>query len=59
MRDPAKRLGSAQEDAQEIKKQNFFRDVNWDDVMNKRIPPPYFPTIVSSPLDQQVPPAGH
>ncbi|KAF8895268.1 kinase-like domain-containing protein [Infundibulicybe gibba] len=47
-RDPARRLGSAKEDAEEIKRQPFFKDVNFDDVLNKRIPPPYFPTINGS-----------
>jgi serine/threonine protein kinase len=49
-RDPTRRLGSGKEDAEEIKRHPFFRDVNFDDVVHKRIPPPYFPTIVSSPL---------
>ncbi|OCH91879.1 hypothetical protein OBBRIDRAFT_886681 [Obba rivulosa] len=44
-RDPARRLGSGKGDAEEIKRHPFFKDVNFDDVMNKRIPPPYFPTI--------------
>ncbi|KAK7469411.1 Serine/threonine kinase [Stygiomarasmius scandens] len=47
-RDPTRRLGSTKEDAEEIKRQPFFKDVNWDDVLNKRIPPPYFPTINGS-----------
>lgn len=47
-RDPTRRLGSAKEDAEEIKRQPFFKDVNWDDVLHKRIPPPYFPTINGS-----------
>ncbi|EAU86111.2 AGC/PKC protein kinase [Coprinopsis cinerea okayama7 len=47
-RDPARRLGSGKEDAEEIKRQPFFKDVNWDDVFHKRIPPPYFPTISGS-----------
>jgi len=45
-RDPTRRLGSGKEDAEEIKRQPFFKDVGWDDVFHKRIPPPYFPTIV-------------
>ncbi|KZT11990.1 protein kinase C [Laetiporus sulphureus 93-53] len=44
-RDPARRLGSGKGDAEEIKRHPFFKDVNFDDVMNKRIPPPYFPTV--------------
>ncbi|KAG5645474.1 hypothetical protein DXG03_006019 [Asterophora parasitica] len=47
-RDPTRRLGSGKEDAEEIKRQPFFKDVNFDDVLNKRIPPPYFPTINGS-----------
>lgn len=47
-RDPARRLGSGKADAEEIKKHPFFKDVSFDDVMNKRIPPPYFPTINGS-----------
>jgi classical protein kinase C len=47
-RDPNRRLGSGKGDAEEIKRQPFFKDVNWDDVFNKRIPPPYFPTINGS-----------
>ncbi|THG97780.1 hypothetical protein EW026_g4282 [Hermanssonia centrifuga] len=44
-RDPARRLGSGKTDAEEIKRHPFFKDVSFDDVMNKRIPPPYFPTV--------------
>ncbi|KIJ54841.1 hypothetical protein M422DRAFT_24731 [Sphaerobolus stellatus SS14] len=44
-REPTRRLGAGKADAEEIKKHPFFKDVNWDDVFNKRIPPPYFPTI--------------
>ncbi|KAI1789567.1 hypothetical protein LXA43DRAFT_974146 [Ganoderma leucocontextum] len=44
-RDPTRRLGSGKGDAEEIKRHPFFKDVNFDDVMHKRIPPPYFPTI--------------
>lgn len=47
-RDPNRRLGSGKEDAEEIKRQPFFKDVNWDDIFHKRIPPPYFPTINGS-----------
>jgi classical protein kinase C/novel protein kinase C epsilon type len=44
-RDPTRRLGAGEADASEIKAHLFFKDVNFDDVYNKRIPPPYFPTI--------------
>jgi hypothetical protein len=41
-----RRLGAGKADAEEIKRHPFFKDVNFDDVFHKRIPPPYFPTIV-------------
>ncbi len=44
-RDPARRLGSGPTDAEEIKAHPFFRDVNWDDMFNKRVPPPFCPTL--------------
>ncbi|KAJ6512105.1 protein kinase C1 [Mycena vitilis] len=47
-RDPLRRLGAGEEDAEEIKRQPFFKDVNFDDVLNKRIPPTYFPSINGS-----------
>ncbi|EPQ54936.1 hypothetical protein GLOTRDRAFT_130101 [Gloeophyllum trabeum ATCC 11539] len=47
-RDPTRRLGSGKDDAEEIKRHPFFKDVNWDDVLHKRIPPPYFPTVSGS-----------
>ena len=46
-RDPNRRLGSGKTDAEEIKRQPFFKDVSWEDVFHKRIPPTYCPTIVS------------
>ncbi|KAI0754912.1 hypothetical protein C8Q80DRAFT_1216700 [Daedaleopsis nitida] len=47
-RDPSRRLGSGKGDAEEIKRHPFFKDVSFDDVLHKRIPPPYFPTINGS-----------
>ncbi|RPD56978.1 hypothetical protein L226DRAFT_547186 [Lentinus tigrinus ALCF2SS1-7] len=44
-RDPTRRLGSGLGDTEEIKSQAFFMDVNFDDVLNKLIPPPYLPAI--------------
>lgn len=54
-RDPARRLGSGKADAEEIKRHPFFKDVSFDDVLNKRIPPPYFPTIVRGFFDPRCP----
>ncbi|CAG8977170.1 hypothetical protein HYALB_00003391 [Hymenoscyphus albidus] len=47
-REPDQRLGSGPTDAQEIMSQPFFRNINWDDVYHKRLPPPYLPQITSA-----------
>ena len=39
-KDPNKRLGGSIKDAQEIKEHPYFKDVNWDDVYNKKVSPP-------------------
>ncbi|CAG8843010.1 1661_t:CDS:2, partial [Racocetra persica] len=49
-RDPERRLGSGKSDAEEIKRHPFFKGVNWDDMLSKKVPPPFYPTI-SSPAD--------
>ncbi|RIA87908.1 kinase-like domain-containing protein [Glomus cerebriforme] len=49
-REPEKRLGSGRGDAEEIKRHPFFKGVNWDDMLAKKVPPPFYPSI-SSPTD--------
>lgn len=44
-REPDQRLGSGPTDAQEIMSQPFFRNINWDDILHKRVQPPFIPTI--------------
>ena len=44
-RDPSRRLGSGPNDADDIKAHPFFRDINWDDLLHKRVTPPFLPTI--------------
>ncbi|KAI8330627.1 kinase-like domain-containing protein [Chlamydoabsidia padenii] len=44
-RDPAHRLGAGPDDAAEIKAHPFFRGVNWEDMLAKRVPPPFYPTV--------------
>ena len=46
-RDPNKRLGGGIRDAQEIKDHPYFKDVNWDDIYNKKIKPPIFMNYMS------------
>ncbi|PSN29693.1 Ribosomal protein S6 kinase alpha-5, partial [Blattella germanica] len=42
---PAERLGSGEEDAGELKRHPFFRDLSWEDLSLKKIPPPFVPKI--------------
>ncbi|KFM66159.1 Ribosomal protein S6 kinase beta-1, partial [Stegodyphus mimosarum] len=41
------RLGSGPEDAEAIKCHPFFRHINWDDVLARRVEPPFKPPLVS------------
>ncbi|KAI8614187.1 hypothetical protein BC830DRAFT_1128686 [Chytriomyces sp. MP71] len=47
-KDPGTRLGNGPLDADEIKAHPFFSDVNWADVLHKRNPPPFVPSITSA-----------
>ncbi|KAL3234366.1 Protein kinase C-like 1 [Nakaseomyces bracarensis] len=46
-KDPEKRLGAGQRDALEIMEEPFFRNINFDDMLNLRVKPPYIPEIKS------------
>ncbi|KAI4238996.1 MAG: hypothetical protein LQ349_000677 [Xanthoria aureola] len=50
MREPELRLGSGPTDAQEIMSHAFFRNINWDEFREKKVPPPFMPQI-SNPTD--------
>jgi hypothetical protein len=41
-----KRLGSSEKDAEDVKRQSFFRGIDWDGLLKKRVRPPFVPTIV-------------
>ena len=45
MREPEQRLGSGTTDAEEVMSHAFFRNTNWDDIQNKRVPAPFLPQI--------------
>jgi len=49
-RDPKRRLGSGEKDAEEIKCQPFFSDISWTKLANGEIPPPWDPKL-NNPLD--------
>ncbi|XP_065068062.1 serine/threonine-protein kinase N2-like isoform X1 [Rhopilema esculentum] len=44
-KNPDRRLGSSPRDAEDIKKQPFFRDLRWDDLLNRRVKPPFKPKV--------------
>jgi RAC serine/threonine-protein kinase len=47
IKDPAKRLGGGPDDAREIMMHSFFRGLNWLDLIEKKVPPPFIPEITS------------
>ncbi|WKY14906.1 hypothetical protein Q1695_000424 [Nippostrongylus brasiliensis] len=46
-KNPEKRLGAGEKDAEEVKTQRFFRHINfeWDRLLRKEIPPKFIPQI--------------
>ncbi len=42
-RDPARRV----KNAHDIKKHKWFRKINWDDLLAKRVTPPFKPVVKS------------
>lgn len=48
MRDPKDRLGSGEDDAEELKRHPFFAGVNWAELAEGNTPPPWQPPVVGS-----------
>ncbi|XP_036372745.1 ribosomal protein S6 kinase beta-2-like isoform X2 [Megalops cyprinoides] len=51
-KNPAQRLGSSKADYADIQKHPFFRHINWDDLLNKRVEPPYKPCLSEEDVSQ-------
>ncbi|CAF1046714.1 unnamed protein product [Adineta steineri] len=41
------RLGAGEHDAADVKRQSFFKNLIWDDLLSKKIKPPFVPTVRS------------
>ncbi|XKL65662.1 hypothetical protein PGB90_009082 [Kerria lacca] len=56
-KNPKYRLGSSKRDVMDIQDHEFFNSVNWDDLKNKRIIPPFQPTstIMNEQYDTRFP----
>ncbi|XP_040918157.1 serine/threonine-protein kinase N1b isoform X2 [Toxotes jaculatrix] len=44
-RNPERRLGSGEKDAEDVKKQPFFRGMDWEALLQRKVLPPFVPTI--------------
>ncbi|OBA28961.1 hypothetical protein HANVADRAFT_50915 [Hanseniaspora valbyensis NRRL Y-1626] len=51
-KDPENRLGAGPDDALEIMREPFFRNINFDDILSLRIRPPFIPQL-NGPGDTQ------
>lgn len=46
-KEPASRLGSGRNGPNEVMAHAFFKELNWDDVYQRRVPVPFIPTVTS------------
>lgn len=46
-KNPTRRLGASETDAEDVKRQAFFRSINWEQLLARKVTPPFRPTIKS------------
>ncbi|XP_057317153.1 serine/threonine-protein kinase N2-like isoform X2 [Hydractinia symbiolongicarpus] len=44
-KNPERRLGSSQRDAEDIKKQPFYKDMKWESLLHRKLKAPFIPTV--------------
>ena len=44
-RTPERRLGASEADAEDVMCHQFFRRLQWDDLLTKKLRPPFEPTV--------------
>ncbi|XP_034326204.2 RAC-alpha serine/threonine-protein kinase isoform X3 [Magallana gigas] len=47
VKDPKQRLGGTEDDVKVIVAHPFFKSINWQDLVEKKIPPPFTPQVTS------------
>lgn len=47
IKNPKERLGGGEGDVKEITSHPFFKNVNWSDLIEKKVPPPFKPQVTS------------
>lgn len=49
-KNPTRRLGASESDAEDVKRQAFFRSINWEQLLARKVTPPFKP-IIKGPDD--------